>query len=85
MVLREDFLVVSSYCEGFKQIGSPIYESRKINVGTITSENFVGFSELTYTGKLRTETRKELYCPKCGAKLHCNGVSYVRLKHITYV
>ena len=24
------------------------------------------------------------FCPKCGAVLHGNGVSYVRLKHITY-
>ncbi len=32
-----DFLVVPSYCEGFKQIGSPRYDSRQINVGTITS------------------------------------------------
>lgn len=79
-----DFLVVPSYCEGFKQIGSPRYDSRQINVGTITNENFVGFSELTYTGKLRTDPCKELYCPKCGARLHGNGVSYVRLKHITY-
>lgn len=79
-----DFIVVSSYCEGFKQIGAPRYESRKINVGTITNENFIGFSELTYTEKLRTDTSKEYYCPKCGAKLHGNGVSYVRLKHITY-
>ena len=79
-----DFLVVPSYCEGFKQIGSPRYDSRQINVGTITNENFVEFSELTYTGKLRTDPCKELYCPKCGARLHGNGVSYVRLKHITY-
>ena len=79
-----DFLVVPSYCEGFKQIGSPRYDSKQINVGTITNENFVGFSELTYTGKLRTDPCKELYCPKCGARLHGNGVSYVRLKHITY-
>lgn len=79
-----DFLVVPSYCEGFKQVGSPRYDSRQINVGTITNECFVGFSELTYTGKLRTDDSYVRFCPKCGAVLHGNGVSYVRLKHITY-
>jgi len=50
-----DFLVVPSYCEGFKQVGSPRYDSRQINVGSITNEFFVGFFERTYTGKLRTD------------------------------
>ena len=64
-----DILVVSSYYEDFKQVGAPRYDSRQINVGNIKNEYFVGFSELTFTGKSRTNDCKEIYCPKCGSKL----------------
>lgn len=39
---------------------------------------------LHITGKLRTDDSYVRFCPKYGAVLHGNGVSYVRLKHITY-
>ena len=83
-IRESNCLIVPSYCNGFLQTGMPKYDSRKINVGTRTNENFVEYSELIYTGKLCTDNNTELYCPKCGAKLHCNGICHVKLKHITY-
>ena len=57
-----DFLVVPSYCEGFKQQCAHRFDSIPVNVGTLTNVNFVDYSVLTYSGRLRTDSSKALCC-----------------------